>query len=435
VRSVFAPVSALLLSVAFLLAGNGLQGTLLPIRAGMEAFTTPDIGILGSAYYIGFASGCLLGGRILRRAGHIRAFTAMASIASAVALGHALVLSPWFWWIARATTGLCLAVLFMVIESWLNERSTKETRGTVLSIYLIINLTVITVGQMMITLYDPGGWPLFALASILVSIAAVPVAMTVSPAPSQVQVVSVRIWRLYRLSPVGFAGCVTVGLANGAFWSLGPVYAQRTGLDVTGVAVFMSATVLAGAVGQWPLGRASDRYDRRNIIAIACTGAALAAAALASGLLTTQTQILMASCAFGIFAFPVYAISVAHTNDHVPHGEFVESSSGLLLLFGAGAVVGPLVASNAMNWIGPQGLYVFTALVHMAMACFALYRMHRRERASAEERTSFIHGLEVANTVSNIFEGDETDQALQITPAPEAAPENEPPDAPTGDQT
>jgi MFS family permease len=416
--SVIAPISALLLSVAFLLAGSGLQGTLLPIRASMEAFSTPDIGVLGSAYYIGFASGCLLGGRILRRAGHIRTFTAMASIASAVALAHALVLSPWFWWIARAVTGLCLAVLFMVIESWLNERSSKETRGKVLSIYLIINLTVITVGQLMITLYDPGGWPLFALASILMSLAAVPIAFTASPAPADVKVVSVRILRLYRLSPVGFAGCVAVGLANGAFWSLGPIYAQRTGLDVTGVAVFMSATVLAGAAGQWPLGRASDRIDRRKIIAIACTGAGAAAAAMASGFLTTPTQILVASCAFGMFAFPVYAIAVAHTNDFVPHGEFVESSSGLLLLFGAGAVLGPLSASYIMSQIGPQGLYMFTALVHVSMASFALYRMHRRERASVQDRTTFLHGLEAASTVSNIFEDEESEQA----PGSEIAP-------------
>ena len=415
--SVIAPISALLLSVGFLLAGNGLQGTLLPIRAGMEAFSTPDIGILGSAYYVGFASGCLLGGRILRRAGHIRTFTAMASIASAVALAHALVLSPWFWWLARATTGFCLAVLFMVIESWLNERSTKQTRGTVLSIYLIINLTVITVGQMMITLYDPGSWALFALASILVSLAAVPIALTVSPAPTHVQTVSVRIGRLYRLSPVGFAGCVTVGLANGAFWALGPVYAQRTGLDITGVAIFMSATVLAGAAGQWPLGRASDRVDRRQVIAASCTFAAVAAAALASGMLTTETQLLIASCAFGFFAFPVYAMAVAHTNDFVSDGEFVESSSGLLLLFGAGAVLGPLAASVMMRQLGPQGLYTFTSLVHVSMAGFALYRMHRRDRASAEERTTFLHGLEAASTVSNIFEGEET----ETMPASEAA--------------
>lgn len=296
----------------------------------------------------------------------------------------------------------------MVIESWLNERSTKETRGTVLSVYLIINLTVITVGQMMITLYDPGEWPLFALASILESLAAVPIAMTASAAPSKVEVVTVRVWRLYRLSPVGFAGCVTVGLANGSFWSLDPVYAQQTGLDVTGVAVFMSATVIAGATGQWPIGRASDRFDRRNVIAIACIGAGIAGAALASGLLATPTDILIASCVFGVFAFPVYAIAVAHTNDFISHDAFVEASRGLLLLlFGAGAIVGPLIASFIMSFVGPTGVYLFTASVHVFMSVFALFRMHRRARAPLEERTTFRHALEAAGTVSNIFEEDE----------------------------
>jgi len=404
VTNVIAPISALLLSVALLLSGNGLQGTLLPIRAGMESFTTPDIGVLGSAYYIGFALGCLYGSRILARAGHIRTFTAMAAVASAVALAHALVVQPWFWWIARASTGFCFAVLFMCIESWLNERATKETRGTVLSIYLIINLTVITAGQLMIMLYDPADWPLFALASILVSLAAVPVALSASPAPPQVQATTVRVWNIYRISPVGFAGCVTVGLANGAFWSLGPSFAQQNGLDISGVAVFMSATVIAGAMGQWPLGRASDRFDRRNVMALACACAGLAGAALASNLLITAGQFLVASCLFGFFAFPVYTIVVAHTNDHVSDGTFVEVSGGLLLLFAAGAVAGPLVASLLMSLVGPGGLYTFTALVHAGMAAFCLYRIHRRERVPLEERTSFLHGLEAANTLSNAFE-------------------------------
>ena len=407
--SVIAPIAALLLSVALLLSGNGLQGTLLPIRAGMESFSTPDIGVMGSAYYIGFALGCFYGSHVLARAGHIRTFTAMASVASAVALAHALVVQPWFWWIARATTGLCFAVLFMVIESWLNERATKENRGTVLSIYLVINLTVITVGQLMITLYDPRQWPLFALASILVSLAAVPVALTASPAPADVQATKLRISYLYRISPVGFAGCIAVGLANGSFWSLGPSFAQQTGLDITGVAVFMSATVIAGAIGQVPLGRASDRFDRRNIIALACGCAALAGAALASGLLLTPAQILVTSCLFGVFAFPVYAMAVAHTNDHVSQGTFVEVSGGLLFLFAAGAVAGPLLASFAMSLTGPGGLYMFTAAVHGSMAIFALYRTYRREQVPLEERTSFRHGLEAASTLSNVFEEPEPD--------------------------
>ena len=415
---IIAPVAALLLSVALLLSGNGLQGTLLPVRAGMESFSTPDIGVLGAAYYIGFALGCLYGSRILARAGHIRTFTAMASIASAVALAHAMVVLPWFWWFARAITGVCFAVLFMVIESWLNERATKETRGTVLSIYLVINLTVITAGQLMIMLYDPADWPLFALASILVSLAAVPVALTASPAPADVEATNLRVWRLYRLSPVGFMGCVTVGLANGSFWSLGPSFAQQTGLDISGVAIFMSATVIAGAAGQWPIGRASDKHDRRIVIAGSCVLAASAGVALASGLLVSTTQILIASCLFGFFAFPVYAMAVAHTNDHVTEGAFVEVSGGLLLLFAAGAVAGPIAASLMMSLVGPGGLYVFTAAVHVAMAGFSLYRIRRREAVPLEERTTFLHGLEAASTLSNAFEEDETPADAKPDEAP-----------------
>ena len=167
-----APVSALLLSVAILLMGNGLQGTLLPVRAGIEAFSTFDIGILGSSYFLGFALGCLLGPYAVRRVGHIRAFTAMVSIASTTALLHVVVLNPAVWWVMRGLTGFCFATLYMIIESWINEKASNETRGFVFSVYTIINLTVITLGQMMLTLTDPGTFVLFAVASVMISIAA-----------------------------------------------------------------------------------------------------------------------------------------------------------------------------------------------------------------------------------------------------------------------
>ena len=187
----------------------------------------------------------------------------------------------------------------------------------------------------------------------------------------------------------------------------------------------MSATVIAGAAGQWPIGRASDRFDRRNVIAIACIGAGMAGAALASGLLTTTTHIQIASCVFGVFAFPVYAIAVAHTNDHISHDEFVEASSGLLLLFGAGAIVGPIAASFIMSFIGPKGLYVFTASVHIFMSVFALYRMHRRARVPLEERTTFSHGLAAASTVSNSFEEEEPGEEILAEEALEDQSKNE----------
>ena len=179
-----APVAALLLSVAFMLMGNGLQSTLLPMRAQLEAYSSVEIGVLGSAYFIGFALGCWRGAILIRRAGHIRTFAAVVAISSTSALVHALVTEPMVWWAVRLLSGACVAILFMVIESWLNEKSTNETRGLVFSVYTAINLTVISIGQLMIVFGSPEGFPLFLLASILISWAAVPVAMTRSPWPS-----------------------------------------------------------------------------------------------------------------------------------------------------------------------------------------------------------------------------------------------------------
>ena len=395
-----APIAALLFSVALLLMGNGLQGTLLPIRANIEAFSSLDLGILGSSYFLGFAAGCLLGTRLVSRVGHIRAFTAMVSIASTVALVHALVPNPIVWWVLRAATGFCFAVLYMIIESWLNERSTNETRGTIFSIYTIINLSVLTLGQLMITLYDPAAFPLFALASILVSIAAVPVAMTTAPAPAPLGDVRIRVRRLFKMSPVGFGGCLAVGMANGSFWSLGPVFAQQSGMDVAGIAFFMSVTVIAGALGQWPLGRASDMIDRRKVIVAACLAGALAGVGLVIFGDLWGRGVLVFSFLFGVFAFPLYALSVAHTNDFVQPEDYVEVASGLLLVYAIGAVIGPMAASSAMAFAGPEGLFGFTALVHASMAFFTLHRLRVRPRPPEEERATFTESLLTAQTVS-----------------------------------
>lgn len=399
-RTALAPVAALLLSVAFLLMGNGLQGTLLPLRASVEVFSDFEIGVLGSAYYLGFAAGCLYGARVIRRAGHIRTFTAMVAVASAVALAHALVLNPYVWWGLRAASGFCVAVLFMVIESWLNERASNENRGTVFSVYAMINLTVMSLGQLMLTLDDPGDFPLFSVASILVSLAAVPVAMTRAQAPAPVASVRIRFGYLYRLSPVGFIGCLSVGTANGALWSLGPVFASSVGQSTTLVALFMSVVVISGALGQWPLGRLSDKLDRRRIIAIGCLGAALAGLGLFLLPPLWSWSLLPLAAAYGFFALPVYSISVANMNDFVDPDGFVEASSGLLLVFATGAATGPMLASLII-WVSDEAsLFAFTAAVHLSMAVFALHRRRRRARAPEEERAAFAEANLAAQTVA-----------------------------------
>ncbi|MDH3451209.1 MAG: MFS transporter [Gammaproteobacteria bacterium] len=400
--AIVAPIFALLLSVALLLMGNGLQGTLLPVRASIEDFSALDIGLLGSAYFLGFAIGCLSGPHIVRRAGHIRAFTAMVAIASCVVLAHAIVLQPLVWWSLRMATGLCFAVLYMIIESWLNEKSSNENRGLVFSIYTIVNLTVITLGQMMLTLDEPTNFPLFSLASILVSLAAVPVALTRSPAPTPIETVHIRFRKLLQASPVGVVGCFSVGLANGAFWALAPVFAQGESVNVADVALFMSTAVIAGAIGQWPLGRMSDRMDRRRVIVFACTGAAVAGLSLA--LIDSSWTLLLSVAAFGygMFAFPLYAVSVAHTNDFVEPAGYVEAASGLLLVFALGAVAGPIIASVFVRFAGISSLFAYTACVHVATAAFALYRMQHRKTRLREEHIAFGDAIRVAQTVSAV---------------------------------
>lgn len=397
---IIAPIAALLFSVALLQAGNGLQGTLLPVRAAIEHFSTFSIGLLGSTYFVGFIAGCVFGARLIRRVGHIRVFTAMAAIASVTPLIHGLVLSPISWWVLRVITGFCFAVLYIVIESWLNERATRETRGSIFAIYLIINLTVMTLGQMTLTLFDVDGLVLFAIAAILVSVAAVPIALSPSPGPEPISRARLNIIKVFRISPVGFVGCFAVGAANGAFWALGPGFASAGGLPVAGIALFMSATVIGGAIGQWPIGKISDRYDRRKVMAIVCGLSALLGIALwwlgdASG-----NWLYLLTAAWGFMAFPLYGLAAAHANDFAEPDQFVEVSGALLLIYAAGAIIGPMVAAVLMSSLHASWLFAYTALVHVGLMVYIAWRAKCRRSAPSESRVRFIDALEAVQSVS-----------------------------------
>jgi len=397
-----APVSALLFSVSLLLMGNGLQGTLLPIRGNMESFTPIALGLLGTAYFLGFAFGCVHGPLLVRRSGHIRAYLAMTSLASVVALLHALYVDPVAWWALRAVTGYCFAILYIVIESWLNARSNNRTRGTVFSIYTAINLTVITAGQMMLGLADPESFSLFAFAAILVSLAALPIAFTGSASPEQPEFVRPRIAKLFRISPVGAAGCFAVGLANGAFWTLGPVFAQNEGFNLNEIAVFMSAVVLGGALAQWPLGSLSDRIDRRIVMVVAAIIAIVAALVLMVVPAADKLMMVMAGAVFGAGAFPLYALAVAHANDYADATQSVEVTSGLLLLYGMGAAAGPLLASLWREVLNAPSLFFFTAAVHVVLIGYVVWRITQRVPADPDQRVHFAEAAIVAQTVLSI---------------------------------
>ncbi len=390
VREQIVSISSLLMGMSMLLMGNSLQGTLIAIRAVGEKFSANAIGIMASSYFLGFVAGTLVTAYLIERAGHIRAFTALASLASAAALGHIIIIDPIAWTVFRAISGFCFAGIYMVIESWLNERATNETRGQVLASYMVVNLLSLTVGQFLIAAADPLGYVLFCIVSILVSVAIIPVSITrtMAPAPQKPRPLPIR--RLFTISPLGFVGCFAYGLAMGAFWGLAPVFAGNVGLDTNGVAFFMSLCILGGGLMQWPMGWLSDNFDRRKILMGASFATAGLAALVAIGGTIKPDLLVYMAFLFGAASFPIYAVTVSHANDYVQAEERVVVSGTLLLIYGAGAIVGPLLAGPVMAFAGDEGLFYYIGGVFFVVGIYAAWRMTRRAAPTAEEKTNFV---------------------------------------------
>jgi MFS family permease len=411
------PIASLLLAVALLLIGNGLQFTLLPLRGSAEGFSALALGVIASAYYIGFVSGCLLAPYLILRAGHIRAFAATVAVAAAVAVGYALAPDPMAWTLMRLITGFCLAGFYLVIESWLNDGATNQNRGLVMSAYVVVNFAALTVGQMLVTLYPIGEGGGFMIAAMLTSLAIVPVALTRSAQPAPVTIVSFRPWQLYQAAPVALVASFMVGIANGAFWGLAPLSAAGSGLDVQGVALFMSIAVAAGALAQWPLGRLSDRIDRRLVLLALLIGAALTGIAL--WLVAASTATLLAfGFLFGAMTLPCYSLAAAHGYDKTPASDMVAMAATILLANALGSVIGPLAASAVMSGVGPRGLFLFTAVVQALLAGYVFYRTRVQASLPAPDKTGF--DLATTAQVGTVVASEVLDPADPSVAVPEA---------------
>jgi len=404
-KNALAPVATLLVGVSILLTGLGLQGTLLPVRASLEAFSTLSIGVMGAFYFLGFTLGCLKGGELVKNVGHVRVFLAMTALGSASPLVHGMILDPIAWSLLRFLTGFCFAVLFVVIESWLNDRASNEDRGIVFSTYVMITLTVMAVGQMMTLLYDPTGLELFLIASVLVSIGAVPVALSKSQSPDLPLEADVDLKKLFGISPSGSVGCFCAGLANGAFWSLAPIFTASVSDDPSLAALFMTSTVFGGALAQWPMGYLSDKLGRRKALVVASAAGTLVASVIIISSANFGTgELILLGAVWGFCAFPMYAIAIAYTNDYTEASDYVMVSSGLLLLFGAGAVLGPFFASTFITYLGGVGLYVWTGAIHLILGLYILQRIFRRESAPTDHHIAFGDALATAQTASQVYE-------------------------------
>ncbi|HXC56909.1 MAG TPA: MFS transporter [Rhizomicrobium sp.] len=388
-------IAAILFSTALYIVGNGLIGVLIPVRAHMEGFSNLVLGVIGSFYFLGFVLGCYAGPRLLARVGHSRTFGIGAGLSAATILLQSMFVSEFVWIVMRGAFGVAAACIYMVIESWLNDRASNENRGRIFSLYLTVNFSSVIVGQMLFGTGRPTSFALFSLAAILYALSLIPMGLTRLPQPAAAHVPVLRPLRLYRLVPVGVMGCIAVGFANSAVWTLSPVYAQAHGLNKGWIAVFMSVFTFGGAIVQLPLGRLSDRMDRRIIIAFVCVAAAGLGVALATFGGAHRWTILPLICGYGMVALPLYGLSVAHSNDRIARADFVETSATLLLINSLASVLGPTVAALVMGRFGTAALFYYTAAIHVAMAAFAMARIavkdpgpHREKFAAQPEQAT-----------------------------------------------
>jgi len=384
-----ASITTLLVGTGILFLGYGLLITLLPIRAKIEDFSTTMIGVMGGAYFAGFAVGCLIGPVAVKRVGHIRSFAGFAALATVLLLVLPLAIDPGVWVAIRGLTGICFAVLFLVIESWLNDQSSNEIRGRVLSIYIIVTNLVTMGGQLMVNLAQPSGPVLFTVAGMLICLSLVPLSLTPTATPKPIFQAKLRIAKLFGYSPSGFVGCLAFGLADGAFWSLAPVFADGRGLGVADITFVMSLFVVGGSISQWPLGHYSDKVDRRWVIAAVTAGSICTAAALAVFDIEQRWLAYALACAHGAFMLPIYPLLLAHANDYAPNDQLVETSSGLLLLYAIGAMAGPAVAAPLMQAFGVGSLFLFIAAILGLLLAYVLFRLGRRRLPKPGERVEF----------------------------------------------
>jgi MFS family permease len=374
----------LLLSTAFLLMGVGLLHTHIALQGRGLGFSVAMIGVLTSAYYAGFLVGTYTIPQLTHRIGHIRTFAFCAALLTLVVLIQALDPAYGVWLVLRVLQGMMLVGLYAIIESWLNAASDPRHRSSVFAIYMMVNLGASATAQQFLRIRGEG-FVLFCVVAILFCIASLPVVASHQSQPQLRSMPKVQIRRLFRLAPTALVSALLSGLALGAFWGLLPLYAVARGLGVGGIGTYMSVAIAGGVVLQWPLGRFSDRIDRR--LALSLISATAALAALVNLLLPNiGAAAMVVIFVFGGMSFTLYPIAVAHLVDYVDRDELLAASSTVLLVNGVGSAVGPLVAGALMNLLQPQLLFVWFAVLDLMIASYAFYRfIHRKREVTSDD--------------------------------------------------
>ena len=384
-------IIALLFGMSFMMMASGLHGVLIPVRGDLESFSSFQLGWIGTGFAFGFTIGCLLIPRLVRRVGHIRTFSTLTALLSVSILMNALFVDAALWIVLRAASGFCIAGCYMVAESWLNERTSNEMRGSMFSIYAITTMVGMMAGQYMLVLADVKATTLFMLGAILYALAVVPTSVSKAQSPAPLNEVDLKLTSLFSNSPAAFVGAILCGIISSAWTVFGPVFGQQSGMSNASIATLLVCAMVGSVMFQYPLGRLSDLIDRRYAMAIAGM-----IGIMTGTLMTTMAEqgqyglpFYLAVVAYGGVIFSIYSLVVAHANDFAEPGDFVKVSSGLLILFGLGTMAGPLIAAQMMDWTGPSGVFATTTVAHLLFASYAIYRSFRRKGVQAEQQSDF----------------------------------------------
>jgi MFS family permease len=381
---------ALLVSVGLIWTANGLCFTLLAVRLAAEGYSASDVGIVTTGYFIGQLVGAIFCGRMIERVGHVRAFAAFASIVSASVIGYALYVDLTLWTMIRALHGMCIAGTVMVAESWLNGATSNQGRGRLLAVYTIIQYLAMSAGQQLLNLQAPTSFVLFTVASILFSLALVPLVLSRSVSAGEVVPSRLSFLQLFQISPLGVIGCFAGGALVATLLGLMPIYLGNQGYEVFDIALFMSVIILGGLVVQYPVGRASDVFDRRTVIALALFGGAGVCFAIVLGPTLGFWPLAGMTILYGGIVYALYPLAVSHANDFLDPADLVAASAGLIMAMAVGAALGPLATAVVMDAFGPDGLYIFSGGTCLSLGCFAVFRMTRRAAVSNEDQGSYV---------------------------------------------
>ena len=371
---------ALFFGFAIICLGHGLQGTLLGVRSVIEGFSFIATGFIIAGYFVGFLTGSITIPIFVKRVGHVRVFAALASLASIAILLHSVFLDPSSWFFIRILTGISLSGIYIIMESWLNDKSTNQTRGQLLSIYMIVTFVFVGLGQFLLNLSDPAKVDLFILVSILLSFALLPILLSTTEQPNVSNPKRISLKEFFLISPLGFVAALFIGLAHSVIFGYGAVYASSKQFEVFEISIFMVIITTFGALSQWPIGYLSDKIDRRIILIGATLLAALISILIVISSYLSLFLFFILVALYSCVSLPMYSLAVAHINDFLKPDEIVSASSTFLILVGIGSILGPIFVSSLMTLIGSNGYFIYLFFIHGLLGLFGLYRMAKRTK-------------------------------------------------------